>query len=82
MKRYTVSMARERFADVLDEADRSGAVVIERRDVKYVIRAVRKSKARRPGRSIIETVDKDVASGQWRWDWNAEGIRFAGRRRS
>ena len=74
-------MARERFADVLDEAERSGAVVIERRDVKYVIRAIRKSRPRRSGKSIIETVDKDVASGQWRWDWTADGIRFAGRRR-
>jgi hypothetical protein len=38
MKRYPVSMARERLADVLDEADRSGAVVIERRGVQYVLR--------------------------------------------
>ena len=39
MKRYTISQARERLADVLDEAERNGAVVIERRDVQYVIRA-------------------------------------------
>lgn len=74
-------MARERFADVLDEAERSGAVVIERRDVKYVIRAIRKTKRLPSGKSIIETVDKDVASGQWSWDWTPKGVRFAARRR-
>jgi len=80
MKRFTVSQARERFADVLDEAERSGAVVIERRDVQYVIRATRKARQPR-GRPIIQTVDPSVAKGQWQWDWSADGVRFNGRRR-
>ena len=80
MKRYTVSQARERFADVLDEAERSGSDVIERRDVQYVIQA-RRAPRPRSGRSIIEAVDPAVAEGQWQWEWTADGIRFAGRRR-
>lgn len=81
MKRYTVSHARERFADVLDEAERSGSVVIERRDVQYVIHARRKPRPVRSSRSIIETVDPAVADGQWQWTWTGDGVRFAGRRR-
>jgi hypothetical protein len=80
MKRYTVSKARERFADVLDEADRNGSVLIERGEVQYVItaRAVAKRPARR--RSVIETVDSAIQDGQWRWDWTNKGIRFTGGR--
>jgi len=48
VKRYSVSKARERFADVLDEADRNGSVLIERGDVQYVITA--KGVAKRPTR--------------------------------
>ena len=81
MKRYTVSQARERLADVLDEAERGGPVVIERRNVQYVIQAKRASRRPRPRQSVIETLDPAVASGQWRWDWTAGGVRFAARRR-
>jgi len=80
MKRYTMAQARERLADVLNEAERSGSVVIERRDVQYVIRATRKSAPRRPRRSVIETLDPAVASGQWRWTSTSTGVRFSGRR--
>ena len=80
MKRYPVSKARERFADVLDEADRSGSVLIERGDVQYIISV--KARARRSGTrpSSIESVDPAVSDGQWRWDWTAKGVRFSGRR--
>jgi antitoxin (DNA-binding transcriptional repressor) of toxin-antitoxin stability system len=81
MKRYTVSQARERLADVLDEAERGGAVVIERRNVQYVIQAKRTPSRARPRESVIETLDPAVASGQWQWDWTARGARFTGRRR-
>ena len=81
MKRYSVSEARERFADVLDEADRSGSVVIERRDVRYVITTERKKRPKGRRRSIIETIDPAVARGQWTWEWTADGLRFDGRPR-
>jgi hypothetical protein len=81
MKRYTVSQARERLADVLDEAERSGSVVIERRDVQYVIRPRRALRSPRSRRSVIEVLDPAVADGQWTWDWTAKGPKFKDRRR-
>jgi hypothetical protein len=80
MKRYTVAQARERLADVLNEAERSGSVVIERRDVQYVIQAKRRARPPRSRRSVIETLDPAVADGQWRWNWSASGLRFSSRR--
>ena len=81
MKRYTISKARERLADVLDEAERDGAVVIERRDVQYVIRATHTPSRKRSQGSVIETLDPAVAAGQWQWNWTAKGIRFGRRGR-
>ena len=80
MKTYPVSKARERFADLLDEVDQNGGVIVERRKVEYVItvRPVRKDQKAR--RSAIQIVDPAVGNGQWRWTWTSEGIRFAGRR--
>ena len=80
VKRYSVSKARERFADVLDEADRNGSVLTERGDVQYVITA--KGVAKRPTRrrSVIETVGSAIADGQWHWEWTNTGVRFTGRR--
>ena len=80
MKRYTISEARERLADVLNEAERAGSVVIERRDVQYVIRAEPKPRQRATKRSVIETLDPAVAAGQWEWKTAARGVRFSGRR--
>jgi hypothetical protein len=82
VKRYSVSKARERLADVLDEVDRSGSVLIERGEAQYVISPKRRAKRQTATSSSIETVDAAVSDGQWRWDWAASGIRFAGRRRS
>jgi hypothetical protein len=81
MKRYTVSQARERLADVLDEAERSGSVVIERRNVQYVIQAKRAPQRTRARQSVIETLDSAVESGLWHWDWSAAGAKFTSRRR-
>jgi hypothetical protein len=75
MKRYRVSVARERLADVLDEADRSGAVVIERRNVRYVIRPERPAR-KAASRPVIEVVDPSVAAGQWHWTLTPKGLRF------
>ncbi len=80
MKRYTISQARERLADVLNEAERAGSVVIERRDVQYVIRAERKPRKRVSRRSVIESLDPAVKAGQWEWKADARGARFSGRR--
>jgi len=81
VKRYTVSKARERFADVLDEADRNGSVLIERGHAQYVItpRPAVKSFASR--QSVIEILDPAVERGQWTWDLTSKGLRFRPRRR-
>jgi antitoxin (DNA-binding transcriptional repressor) of toxin-antitoxin stability system len=81
MKRYTVSQARERLADVLDEAERGVSVVIERRDVQYVIHAKPVTRRPRDRRSLIETIDPAVAAGQWHWTWADGGARFTKPRR-
>ena len=80
VKRYTVSKARERLADVLNEADRNGSVLIERGDAQYVISVKTPAKRQAGKRSSIETIDPAVGEGQWHWDWTPKGIRFAGRR--
>jgi hypothetical protein len=83
MKRYTVSKARERFADVLDEAEQHGGVVIERGDVQYVITAKRTPRRRAAKRSAIETLDPAVRDGRWQWEWTGAGVTFgAGQPRS
>jgi antitoxin (DNA-binding transcriptional repressor) of toxin-antitoxin stability system len=81
MKRYTVAQARERLADVLDEAERGGTVIIERRNVQYVIQARRPARKPRVRQSIIETLDPAVDSGQWHWNLTASGVRFTRPRR-
>jgi hypothetical protein len=81
MKRYPASVARERMADVLDEVERSGAALIERGDVRYVITRQRRPSRPRTVRGTIEVLDPAVAAGEWHWDWTAGGARFAGSRR-
>jgi hypothetical protein len=79
MKRYTVSRARERLADVLNEVDRTGSVLIERGDVQYEIRAKRAARRRSGQPSVIEVVDPGVANGQWGWQLTAAGAQFKSR---
>jgi hypothetical protein len=77
MKRYTVSQARERLSDVLDEVERSGAVMIERRAVRYVIKPAAGARGGRRRQPAIEVLDPAVERGVWRWKPSRGGIRFA-----
>ena len=81
VKRYSISKARERLADVLDEAERGGSVVIERRNVLFEIRARRAPARRSSRRPLIESLDPAVTAGQWTWDWSADGLKFRPRSR-
>lgn len=82
MKRYSVADARERLADVLDSAERGTPVVIERRGVRYILRAEPVApRSRRRRRSVIETVDDAVELGQWQWRGTSTGVRFDTRRK-
>lgn len=80
MKRYTSSQVRQRFAEVLDAAERGDTVVIERRNARFLLRAEPRSRERRR-RSVIEYVDPAVLAGEWTWTWGKGGLRFRARRR-
>jgi hypothetical protein len=79
MKRYPVAVARERLAEALNEADRGVPVIIERRGVRY--RLTREPRqTRKPSRaSVVEHIDRDVAAGEWSWEWARGGLQFASR---
>jgi antitoxin (DNA-binding transcriptional repressor) of toxin-antitoxin stability system len=80
MKRYTTAQARQHFAELLTVAAAGQPVLIERRGVRFVLRADRpRSRRRRP--PIIDVIDAAVAEGRWTWTWQREGVRFARRRR-
>lgn len=81
MKHYKVSEARARFGDLLDEAERGDAVVIERHGVRFTLSA--EAQAARPaaGGQLFASVDPDVLSGQWTWVPTTRGLRFRARRR-
>jgi antitoxin (DNA-binding transcriptional repressor) of toxin-antitoxin stability system len=81
MKRYPVSVARERLADILDAADAGQRVVIERRGVRYVIEAERRRPAiRRRQPALIKVLDPTIRSGEWTWTWQGDRLAFAPRR--
>jgi len=80
MKRLSASKARARLADVLDEVERGGAVVIERGDVQYEIRVKRRTPLVRAA-SRIEVLDRAVATGNWGWTSAPQGLKFSGRRK-
>ena len=76
-KRFAVAEARERFAELLDDAERGASVVIERRGVQYQLSVLRKKAL--PGRtqaSRIEILDPSVAEGNWTWSWSDTGVSF------
>jgi antitoxin (DNA-binding transcriptional repressor) of toxin-antitoxin stability system len=83
MKRYPVSVARERLADILDAADAGQRVVIERRGVRYVLQAEPRTRpsARRRQPALIKVLDAALHSGEWSWTWQGDGLAFAPRRR-
>ena len=60
MKEYTYSEARQRFASILDKADREGAVRIRRRDGKvFIVRPEKKSKSALDVNGINLKIDRN-----------------------
>lgn len=80
MSRYPVSIARERLAELLDDAESGKPVVIERRGVQYAITAVRSPARPRALRKLIASADAAVESGTWSWNWRDGQLAFARRR--
>jgi hypothetical protein len=83
MKRYTAAKARQQFSFLLDTAERGESVIIERRGVRFRIRAERQSALKATARRapVIEFVDPAVAAGRWSWNWRPEGLRFVAAKR-
>jgi antitoxin (DNA-binding transcriptional repressor) of toxin-antitoxin stability system len=81
MKRYTVSLARERLSEALDEAEKGVPVIIERKGVRYRLAVDKPAPARRARQPHIEILDPAVAEGQWTWDATSAGLKFRGKRR-
>jgi antitoxin (DNA-binding transcriptional repressor) of toxin-antitoxin stability system len=81
MKRYTVSVVRQRLSEALDEADRGVPVIIERKGVRYRLAVEKPAIARKRRRPRIEILDPAVEQGQWTWDWTPRGLKFRDTRR-
>ena len=81
MKKYTVSLVRERLSDALDQAERGESVFIERRGVTYRLSVEQPRRSRRSAPPRIEILDKAVEAGEWTWDWQDGALRFRARRR-
>jgi antitoxin (DNA-binding transcriptional repressor) of toxin-antitoxin stability system len=82
MKRFTAAQARQRFAELLDAAERGQPVLVERRGVRFIVRAEGTASSRiRRRKSLIASLDPAVAAGEWTWASAAQGLRFVSRRR-
>jgi hypothetical protein len=84
MKRYSVAQARNRFSDLLDEAEAGDAVVIERRGTRFRLEAERGSRRAagvKSKPSLVEYIDPVVLDGEWTWRWATGGVRFTARRK-
>lgn len=79
-KHYPVSVARERLADILDQAEGGSPVFIERRGVRYRLSVEPPPRRRKAAPPRIEIVDPAVEQGDWTWDWTPDGLTFRGRR--
>lgn len=82
-KRFSVAEARQHLADVLDLAEKGAEVEIERRGVRYIVKAdkpvARAGRRRRAPRVAI--ADTAVEAGAWTWNLEADGLRFQDTRR-
>jgi antitoxin (DNA-binding transcriptional repressor) of toxin-antitoxin stability system len=82
MKKYTVSVVRERFAQALDEAQRGEPVFIERKGVTYRLSVDRPKKTATPRKTHFEILDPAVEAGQWTWDWTPGRLAFRSKLRA
>lgn len=81
MKHLNVAEARARFGEILDDAEKGTAVVIERRGVRFRVVAEREPSSAAATTPIFDFVDAAVMDGQWSWKPGAKGVSFAPRRK-
>lgn len=78
MKRYTVSEARQRMADLLNDAEAGESVVIERRGVRFRLVASKPVPPRRR-RNLVVEMDPAVEEGRFSWAGGEDGLTFTRR---
>jgi hypothetical protein len=79
MKKYTVGMVRERFAQALDEAARGEPVFIERKGVTYRLSVEPPARAARARQPTIDVLDPAIDAGEWAWEAAGGELRFKDR---
>jgi hypothetical protein len=79
MKGFTVAEARARFGDLLDQAEQSDSVLIERHGVRFVLKA-EANPQRAPSGKFFAWMDPAVEAGDWSWDLGRTGARLKARR--
>jgi len=80
MRKYSVSMVRERLAEALDDADRGEPVFIERRGVTYELTVRKSPRRRKKAARQIDIVDKTIVEGNWTWEWEKGDLKLRARR--
>ena len=81
MKKYSVSMVRERLAEALDAADRWQPVLIERRGVTYQLTVQQAPHRRKKATRQIDILDRSIVDGNWTWEWEKGDLQLRTRRR-
>jgi prevent-host-death family protein len=82
MSYLKVAEARARFGEILDEAEKGGAVVIERRGVRFrLVAEAERPRAAVKHAALFDFVDPAVMAGQWTWHPGRKGVAFAPRRK-
>lgn len=81
MKKYSVSMVRQRFSEALDTALGGEPVFIERKGVVYRLSLEPARKPAKRAKSRLEILDRTLSGGQWTWEWSEAGLGFRPRAR-
>jgi antitoxin (DNA-binding transcriptional repressor) of toxin-antitoxin stability system len=73
MKRYTVSVVRERLSEALDEAEKGVPVFIERKGVRFRLSVEKPKGVRAASRARIDILDPVVSDRRVDLGLDAEG---------
>jgi antitoxin (DNA-binding transcriptional repressor) of toxin-antitoxin stability system len=79
MKRYSVSEARMRMAEMLDCAEGGESVAIERKGTRFQIVATKVTPLRKRT-PALEILDDGVEKGQWTWQDRPDGLTYSRRK--
>jgi len=80
MRKYSVSMVRERLSEALDEADRGQPVFIERRGITYELTVRKAARRKKKATRQIDVLDRAIVEGNWTWDWEKGDLQLRTRR--